>query len=286
MLIGTPVFELIDGITKMGGNQNFSLPKTITNVGAETSELLSTDINILQINGLPEFSKLAADILYNGNSCGHGAQCATCGLTHQTDILPLQMVDLMIKYHSTAETYSCSNCGFDFSTKEAQLVHTRICVKLNSLLSVQCTKLAHFITGPFSTSTSSKKIDFEPVSVVIKSHSYGQDVDGVNLNELDTDIWLNSNIIDTFKKKMIYYDSDFKNTAKDEVLDVFRIIANLRVLMKKELRTQAIFDEEHCKVWEDQMNEPSDKEFGESTDEVLSYLIMAISNSNDQRHVH
>lgn len=31
--------------------------------------------------GLPEFSKLAADILYNGNSCGHGAQCATCGLS-------------------------------------------------------------------------------------------------------------------------------------------------------------------------------------------------------------
>lgn len=46
--------------------------------------------------------------------------------------------------------------------------------------------------------------------------------------------------------------------------------------MKKELRTQAIFDEEHCKVWEDQMNEPSDKEFGESSKSINNCIQIKI----------
>lgn len=68
-------------------------------------------------------------------------------IAHRDGNFLLQAINLMIKYHSPEKTHSCLNCGFDFSTKEALLVHRIICYKLYALLSVQCSKLAHFFKG-------------------------------------------------------------------------------------------------------------------------------------------
>ncbi len=108
--------------------------------------------------------KLAISIFYDGKSFG-GALCSRCSLAygnigehsklctavapalvaglsvvlqaHQAGIVPFQLIDLMIKYHSVDATIVCPHCKFIFKTRESLCAHIEFCVKLSSYSPLQ-----------------------------------------------------------------------------------------------------------------------------------------------------